>query len=175
MSKRFWLVSNSGLENCKTPPLIVTTSNKANQKFSNSNNYSHTTCTAQKIKFSIRDFFSKYDQIRSFQQIWSHLLEKPLIKNFILCAVLGRFSRNLCSANIKQTTAVLFVPSMIPFKRFPNGCSENVLQFPGIHLWRISSLATKGTYLVILPFWEISTGVFLRINIFFWGLLFFKL
>ena len=42
--------------------------------------------TAQKVKFSIKDFFSKYDQTRSFSQIWSHLLKKSLIKNFIFCA-----------------------------------------------------------------------------------------
>ena len=33
-------------------------------------------CTAQKMKFSIKDFFSKFDQIRSFLQIWAHLLKK---------------------------------------------------------------------------------------------------
>ena len=31
-------------------------------------------CTAQKMKFSIKDFFSKCDQIPSFLRIWSHLL-----------------------------------------------------------------------------------------------------
>ena len=51
-------------------------------------------CTAQKIKFSIKDFFSKCDQIRSFLRIWSHLLKKSLMKNFIFCAVLLKcFSR----------------------------------------------------------------------------------
>ena len=39
--------------------------------------------TAQKMKFSIKDFSSKCDQIRSFLQIWSHLLEKSLLENFI--------------------------------------------------------------------------------------------
>ena len=43
--------------------------------------------TAQKIKFSIKDFFSKCDQIRRFLQIWSHLLKKSLMENFIFCAV----------------------------------------------------------------------------------------
>ena len=39
-------------------------------------------------KFSIQDLFSKCDQIRSFLQIWSHLLKKSLIENFIfLCSV----------------------------------------------------------------------------------------
>ena len=41
-----------------------------------------------KMKFFVKDFFSKYDQIRSFLRIWSHLLEKnPLMENFIFCVV----------------------------------------------------------------------------------------
>ena len=43
--------------------------------------------TAQKMKFSITDFFSKCDQIRSLLRIWSHLPKKYLMENFILCAV----------------------------------------------------------------------------------------
>ena len=42
-------------------------------------------CTAQEMKFSIKDFFSKSDQIRRKLQIWSHLLKKSLIGNFIFC------------------------------------------------------------------------------------------
>ena len=45
-------------------------------------------CTSQKIKFSIKHFFSKCDQIRRKQRIWSHLLNKSLMTNFIFCAVL---------------------------------------------------------------------------------------
>ena len=41
--------------------------------------------TAQKMKFFIKDFSSKCDQIRSFLRIWSHLLEKSLMENFISC------------------------------------------------------------------------------------------
>ena len=44
--------------------------------------------TAQKMKFSIKDFFSKCHQIRSFLRIWSDLLKKSLMENFIfLCSV----------------------------------------------------------------------------------------
>ena len=43
---------------------------------------------AQKLKFSIKDFFSKCDQIRSFLPIWSHLLKKSLLENLIFYAVL---------------------------------------------------------------------------------------
>ena len=43
--------------------------------------------TAQKMKFSIKGFFSKCDQIRSFLPTWSHSLKKSLMENFIfLCS-----------------------------------------------------------------------------------------
>ena len=42
--------------------------------------------TAQKIKFFIKDFLSKCDQIRRKLRIWSHLLKKSLMKNFIFSA-----------------------------------------------------------------------------------------
>ena len=48
-----------------------------------------TVYTAQKMKFSIKDFFSKCDQIRQKLRIWSHLLNKSLMENFIFCAVLA--------------------------------------------------------------------------------------
>ena len=47
----------------------------------------YTLFTAQKMKFSIKDFFSKCDQIRRKLRIWSHLLMKSLMENFIFCAV----------------------------------------------------------------------------------------
>ena len=42
--------------------------------------------TAQKMKFSIKDFFIKCDQIRSFLRNRSHLLKKSLMENLIFCA-----------------------------------------------------------------------------------------
>ena len=42
---------------------------------------------AQKMKLSIKDFFSKCDQIHSFLRIWSYLLKKSLMENFIFWAV----------------------------------------------------------------------------------------
>ena len=42
--------------------------------------------TAQKMKFFIKDFFSKFDKIQSFLRIWSHLLKKSLMENFIFWA-----------------------------------------------------------------------------------------
>ena len=45
------------------------------------------TDTAQKMKFYIKDFFRKCDQIRSFLRIWSHLPKKTLWKTsfFVQC------------------------------------------------------------------------------------------
>ena len=41
----------------------------------------------QKMKFSITDFFSKYDKIHSFLRSWSHLRKKSLMDSLIFCAV----------------------------------------------------------------------------------------
>ena len=60
----------------------------------------HGSDTAQKMKFSIKDFFSKCDQIRRNiskitrkLRIWSHLLKKSLLENFIFCAVRSNIHR----------------------------------------------------------------------------------
>ena len=39
------------------------------------------------MMFSIKDFFSKCDQIHKKLQIWSHLLKKSLMENFIFCVM----------------------------------------------------------------------------------------
>ena len=44
--------------------------------------------SAQKMKFSITNFFSKCNQIQRKLQIWSHLFKKSLMENFIFCVVL---------------------------------------------------------------------------------------
>ena len=43
--------------------------------------------TEQKMKFPIKNFFSKCDQIRSFLGICLHLLKKSLMESFIFCVV----------------------------------------------------------------------------------------
>ena len=79
------------------------------------------TCTAQKMKISIKDFFSKCDQIRSFLRSWSHLLKKSLTENFICCAVkitVWFHSKKSCSirfescsiADLELTNFVLMLP-----------------------------------------------------------------
>ena len=45
-------------------------------------------CTGQRMKFFyMKDFFSKCGRISSFLRIWSHILNKSLVENFILYAV----------------------------------------------------------------------------------------
>ena len=48
--------------------------------------------TAQKMKFFIKDFFSKCDQICRELRIWSHLLKKSSMENFIFCAGYDNFN-----------------------------------------------------------------------------------
>ena len=44
------------------------------------------------MKFPIKDFFSKCDQIHSILRIWLHLMKKSLIENFIFCAVWSKLN-----------------------------------------------------------------------------------
>ena len=48
------------------------------------------------MKLSIKDFFSKCDQIRSFQRVWSHLLKKSLMENFIFVQY-NKFNESMIS------------------------------------------------------------------------------
>ena len=43
--------------------------------------------TPPKNESSIKDFFSKFDQIHNVSWIWSHLLKTYLMENFIFCAL----------------------------------------------------------------------------------------
>ena len=43
--------------------------------------------TAQKLKFSIKDFFRECDQVRRKLRISSHLLKKSLMECFLFCTV----------------------------------------------------------------------------------------
>ena len=52
--------------------------------------------TAQKMKFSIKNFFSKCDEIRKKLRIWSHLLKKSLMENFIFGGVKALETSNRC-------------------------------------------------------------------------------
>ena len=58
---------------------------------------------AVKMKFSIKDFFSKCDQICRKLQIWSHLLKKSITENTILvqCKCIEPFN-DQCSQSYRN-------------------------------------------------------------------------
>ena len=50
------------------------------------------------MKFSIKYFFIKCGQIRSFLRISSHLMKKFLMENFTFCAVLAQSPKTSVAA-----------------------------------------------------------------------------
>ena len=88
--------------------------------------------TAQKMKFSIKDFF------RRNLQIWSHLLKKSLLENFIfLCAVLKEAFLSDIKRPIFNTAAVELLGRSHKMTRF-----FPLLKVP--HNFSSTSLNTKG-------------------------------
>ena len=78
--------------------------------------------TAEKMKFSIEDFFCSCNQIGSKLRIWSHLLKKSLMKNFFFCAVIYMQAflilqkvlqpwnfHNICQSRTKQSEKNLYL------------------------------------------------------------------
>ena len=62
------------------------------------------------MKFSIKDFFSKCDQIRRKLRIWSRLLEKSKMENLIFCAAFIVDLMLLQSyKNTQKSCSILFV------------------------------------------------------------------
>ena len=45
------------------------------------------------MRFSINDFFSNCDQIQSFLRIWSHLLKKSFMENFLCSGISSSLHR----------------------------------------------------------------------------------
>ena len=61
----------------------------------------------QKMKFPIKDFFSKCDQIRKKLFFCPHLLKKSLMENFIFCAV----QDSKCTSGFRVSLHVVFWPN----------------------------------------------------------------
>ena len=64
---------------------------------------------AQKMKFSLKDFFSKCDQMRRKLRIWSHLLKKSLMENLIFCALVFGKKSKLTTVAIGATLLFLYL------------------------------------------------------------------
>ena len=55
---------------------------------------------------SIKDFFSKCNEIRSLLRIWSRLLKKSLMEEFIYCAVIGLYFLKFLFSDFKTQIIV---------------------------------------------------------------------
>ena len=71
------------------------------------------------MRFSIDDFFGKCDQIRR-KWIWSRLLKKSLMKNFLFCAVMvSKVYFSIISPSAISDAPLLYnEPCLIPFYNF---------------------------------------------------------
>ena len=86
----------------------------------------HCANTAQKIKFSIKYFLSKCDQVRRKLRIWSHFLKNSLMKNFIF----------LCSeSQLKVSESQRSVKTSLAFT------AENIVISPDFMVWKFRGKA----------------------------------
>ena len=65
--------------------------------------------TTHKMKFFVKDFLSKCDQIHRKLWIWSHLLKKSLMEDFIFCARddLVNPKTLICFTSMKESLSVV--------------------------------------------------------------------
>ena len=107
------------------------------------------------MKFSIKDFFSKCEQICSFLWICSHSLKKALVENFIFCAVHSTskyFHTNFGTSRYAHSRYVIhYVRLPALWKKFPIDKRQivSVIGFPIVNAFHQSvqqcsvSLCTK--------------------------------
>ena len=91
-----WTYVLAGLQQAFRPfgPVKVEWPNKDDSRIQRNPPKGRGKSTVQKLKFSIKDFISKCDQICRKLRIWSHLLKKSLMENFIFCAVVFFYRSN---------------------------------------------------------------------------------
>ena len=102
------------------------------------------------MEFSIKGFLSKCDRIRSFLRIWSHLLKKPIMENFIFYAVTNILNV-LCTFSLQSVSrrSVFFqIISSLKILFFVH-CVSMVLAYylnkVGYRTSMISQVANKST------------------------------
>ena len=76
------------------------------------------------MKFCVKDFFIKCDQIRSFLGIWLHLLKKSLLENFIFRAVLATKCLFLTNKNYMVRPTLVYM-NLVELKYYPFMISLN--------------------------------------------------
>ena len=82
--------------------------------------------TAQEMKFSIKDFFSKCDQIRRKLRIWSHLLKISLIENFFFLCNEG----NLGQSETPGQSETIYISLIIFLRQQPWNSWVSILYKP---------------------------------------------
>ena len=85
------------------------------------------------MMFSIKEFFSKCDQIHSFLRIWSHLLKKSLMENFIFCAVTFLWNTTEYSGKLFWDSFFSLEDFKMNFSDanyFPNKSEHKIVRFP---------------------------------------------
>ena len=74
----------------------------------------------------LNNFFSKYDQICSFQRIWSNLLKKAFMENLILCAVATRkLKQNQHYQDLKDIIKNITKSTLNLRKKYVFHCNEH--------------------------------------------------
>ena len=104
----------------------------------------------KKMKFSSKDFFGKCDQIRSFLRIWSNLLKKSLIENFIFCAVITPNPKMYCSSKFflfyhfhHRVFRIIFEnPETMHFQKISTDISPFIPNAPFLYAQKISENLT---------------------------------
>ena len=96
------------------------------------------------MNFSMKDFFSKCDQIRMFVRTWSHLLEKSSMGNSIFCAVY----------------ILLFILCKYPWKGLQLYLKKSLAQVISCEFWEISKNTfflqniSGGGFCIIINTWK---------------------
>ena len=137
------------------------------------------------MKFSIKDFFSKYLQIRRKLRIWSHLLKKSLIENFIFffCSKISIYSSAIRFRLLIKLVTILCqrgIFSLTSKKPFRNHLFSMYANFPEKNNVYLSLIRTR-TYVCVSGsqksyFWKdyffvvkISLQTQCKIHIKFWN------
>ena len=128
------------------------------------------TGTAQKTKFSIKDFFSKCGQIYRKLRIWSHLLKKSLKENFIFCGVRTKLNVHKTSRTSPEHLMYLQFMSFVqgvPLVYFEsNKEKENKaikMETSSVNKIDIFDIYVKLRVVFFYKFWAFSYTVFLNL------------
>ena len=84
------------------------------------------------MKFSIKDFFSKCDQICRKLWISSHLLKKPLMDNFIFCAVKRFLILNILTIVIVQSLPQSFIQNSVLCRKLSSDKLFSIIALIGL-------------------------------------------